>query len=563
MYKLAEFPLNYEQDLVLVHKRALKLGELAGLPLMTRTTFATAVSEVSRDALQYGIDASLTLGITPEIESKRCIVAKINDHGHQIARQKSKRLDSATRLVDDFRISKSGNGLEVRLYIRFPASQCVNEDNIEHWKKQFNTESTESPNDEIKRKNSQLQDLAERFRTSERQYQLLTDSLPFLIFTATAEGKVLNANNWLKKYTGESVAQLNKTKWATVIHEDDADDWWSHWGATAPAGNTFRTEIRIRNAETGAYAWHQVTATALRGEKNTILSWSVVLMDTNAQKMVERTLKDNQELIEAKQKLEQSQHELKLNIGELNRSNQELAEFAYVASHDLQEPLRKIQSFGSLLVEQFTHELSPPAQDLVHRMHVAAERMHVLIKDLLTYSRLNTHHQPFSLVDLNVLLQEVLEDLEMTIREKEARIEFKSLPKIQGNPVHLRQMFQNLLSNAMKFMSPDRTPHIRIFAQEVSIFEIPAPMRQREPSYLAISIEDNGIGFDERYHNRIFQLFQRLHSKDQYSGTGIGLTICKKVAEMHGGTIAALSQPGQGTTFTVYLPQSVVVTVEK
>jgi PAS domain S-box-containing protein len=501
------------------------------------------------------------LGIGPEKESERCIVAKIKDRRKQIVRQKNKRFDSASHLVDDFRISESEIGSEVQMCVRLPASPYLNEARIAHWKKQFDTESSELSDNEIKRKNSQLQELAERLRTSERKYQVLTDSLPLMIFTATVEGKLLFANEWLKKYIGQSVALLNETKWATVIHDEDVAGWWANWSKTASVGNTFRTEIRIRNSETGTYVWHLVTATALRDEKNEILYWSGFLVDIQTQKMVERTLKDNRELIETKQKLEKYQHELKLNIGELNRSNQELAEFAYIASHDLQEPLRKIQSFGTLLVEQFSSELSPPAQDMIQRMHLAVERMHVLIKDILAYSRLNTHHQPFRQVDLNVLAKEVLGDLEVAIREKGARVDVESLPAINGNPLQLRQLFQNLLSNALKFIAPDRTPQIRVFAHDVTIFDIPVPVRNQEPSYLAISVEDNGIGFDERYHNRIFQLFQRLHGKDQYAGTGIGLTICKKVAEMHGGTIAAQSQTGQGATFTVYLPQSVVVGV--
>ncbi|RRA99751.1 sensor histidine kinase [Larkinella rosea] len=558
MYELAKIPLNNEQSLVLAHKRTMKLGELAGLSLVAQTSFATAVSEVSRDAIQDGVDASLTLGINPEPESECGIVAKINDRRHLIIRQKNPHIDSARHLVDTFTISTSEMGSEVQLGVRFPAGLCFNDAPIEWWKKQFTTEPTESPSDEIKRKNSQLQELAERLRTSEKKYQALTDSLPLMIFTAAIDGKLLYANDWLKKYTGHSVASLNETNWATVIHDDDAAIWWSNWAETPSNGNTFRAEVRIKHAEADVYIWHLATVKALRDEKG-VLFWSGFLVDVQAQKMVDRTLKDNLELMETKQKLEKYQHELKLNIGELNRSNQELAEFAYVASHDLQEPLRKIQSFGTVLVEQFRNELSPPAQDLVQRMHQAAERMHVLIKDILTYSRLNTQHQAFRPIDLNVLVQEVLGDLEVNIGEKKARIGVEPLPSLYGNPLQLRQLFQNLLSNALKFSAPDRSLQIHIFAREVTIFDIPTPVRNREPAYLAISVEDNGIGFDERYHNRIFQLFQRLHGKDQYAGTGIGLTICKKVAEMHGGTIAAQSHPGQGATFTVYLPQRVAV----
>lgn len=554
MNEIAKVALDNELDLILAHKSTMKLAELAGLSLAAQTTFATAVSEVARDAISYGIGATLTLGVSQEKD--RQLLAQIKDR--RINGSSNEGIPYARRLVDHLDLSENERGSEITLYVRFPVNSRVSDAKVEVWKAQFRDEPAVSPYEEIRRKNRQLQEMAERLRDSEKQYQVLTDSLPLMIFTASNDGQLLYANQWLEEYTGTAIQELNKKGWRAVLHEEDASRNWN-WRERATLEANFRNEIRVKNAASGEYTWHLINATPILNDQNEVILWNGFLVDIHAQKKIEQALKDNRELTETKQQLELYQHELQTNIGELNRSNQELAEFAYVASHDLQEPLRKIQSFGTLLLEQFSAEVSPPAQDIIHRMHAAAERMHVLIKDLLAYSRLNTRHHPVRPVNLNTLVNEVLGDLELNIRDKNAQIDLEPLPTVKGNPLQLRQLFQNLLSNALKFTNPAQVPHVEIHAQQVTIFDIPVPVRNRESSYLAISVQDNGIGFDERYHDRIFQLFQRLHGRDQYSGTGIGLTICKKVAEMHGGTIAARSHPGQGATFTVYLPTSVLV----
>ncbi|MFC5410213.1 ATP-binding protein [Larkinella bovis] len=544
---------------MVAHQRSMKLGDLAGLSLAAQATFATAVSEVARNALQHGAEVCLTLGISCTDGPEQFIIARIRNLRKQLLEHKKAISTSIGQLVDDFRISESGKEAEVRLAVRFPVSQSLSETHLANWKTQFAAEVTPSPYEEIRVKHRQLQELANQLRLQERQYRSLAGSLPLMIFTASPEGQLQYVNERVINYTGLSMAMLNETRWHTVIHTADWDACREHWQEHRLTGKVFRHQVRLRNAETGAYVWHLITTTPIRNDQNAILCWSGFLVDIQAQQTADQVLTDHRELTETKQQLEQYQHELKMNIGELNRSNQELAEFAYMASHDLQEPLRKIQSFGTLLMEQFAADLHPKAQDMIHRMQGAAERMHTLIKDLLSYSRLNTHHHPFRPVQLTTLVGEVLNDMDGMVRDRHAHIQLHSLPTIRGNAQQLRQLFQNLLSNALKFTHPDQAPRVEISAQEVTIFDIPVPMRNRHPSYLAISVQDNGIGFDERYHDRIFQLFQRLHGRDQYSGTGIGLTICKKVAEMHGGTIAARSHPGQGATFTVYLPISVMV----
>lgn len=254
-----------------------------------------------------------------------------------------------------------------------------------------------------------------------------------------------------------------------------------------------------------------------------------------------------------------NEKDLQESIERLKQSNQSLEQFAYIASHDLQEPLRKIQSFGDLLRKQQQEKLDEASLDLVNRMQSAAQRMNILIHDLLTFSRLSWEKLPFSATNLQNVVNDVLADLDTTIRTKQAELIITSLPTIMGNPGQLHQLFQNLLSNALKFVRADIRPTVVIDCKQVTGQNIPSILGQlvtsqdKEHTFYAISITDNGIGFDSKYVDRIFAVFQRLHTRNEYPGTGVGLSIVQKVIENHQGYINVESQPGHGTTFTVYL----------
>jgi signal transduction histidine kinase len=260
----------------------------------------------------------------------------------------------------------------------------------------------------------------------------------------------------------------------------------------------------------------------------------------------------------------QVQQQLEATVQELHRSNENLEQFAYVASHDLQEPLRKIVSFGDVLNDQFADSMSDSAADLIHRMQRSAGRMRSLVQDLLAYSRLSGDVETFSLIDLNHLLPTVIDDLEMTIQDRQAIISVETLPAVWGDASLLRQLFQNLVSNALKFQHDAQQdsrslPHVTIQGRVAASHELPAGLLTLDASqagrrYALIEIKDNGIGFDERYLDRIFTIFQRLHGRMQYTGTGMGLAICKKVVDIHGGHITATSREGEGATFVLHLP---------
>ncbi|MGB7377819.1 MAG: PAS domain-containing protein [Rivularia sp. (in: cyanobacteria)] len=229
---------------------------------------------------------------------------------------------------------------------------------------------------------------------------------------------------------------------------------------------------------------------------------------------------------------------------ELTRSNEELQQFAFIASHDLQEPLRKITAFGDRLKVTCQDALTDKGHDYLQRMQNAAERMQVLIEDLLTLSRITTRAQPFVEVNIARVTQEVLSDLEIRIAQTQARIEIGELPTIKADPLQMRQLLQNLISNALKFHPEKEPPIVKIYSQKFT-------NQQLKSEYCEIIVEDNGIGFEEKYLDRIFNVFQRLHGRTEYEGTGMGLAICRKIVERHQGSITAKSEPGKGASFIV------------
>ncbi len=255
--------------------------------------------------------------------------------------------------------------------------------------------------------------------------------------------------------------------------------------------------------------------------------------------------------------------ELEQLVDELKRSNTELEQFAYVASHDLQEPLRKVRSFSERLIDKYSENLDERGHDYLKRMSRAAARMQKMIEDLLSFSRVSSREDSFIPVDFQSVIQEVLSDLEIRIERTKARIEVDSLPVIESDPTQMHQLFENLINNALKFVDEGDQPFIRIFCRTSedaddsnrnSVYEGADTGNIPDNRYCHIFIEDNGIGFDEKYFDRILQPFQRLHGMSHYEGTGIGLAICYKIVERHGGRLSARSERGKGSTFIVTLP---------
>ncbi len=248
-----------------------------------------------------------------------------------------------------------------------------------------------------------------------------------------------------------------------------------------------------------------------------------------------------------------SHEELKGYARKLERSNKELQDFASVASHDLQEPLRKVQAFSDRLRSRCAGSIDDQGRDYLDRVQNAAKRMQTLINDLLTFARVASKAQPFVPTDLAAITREVVSDLEVRIEQAQGRVEVDDLPNVDADPLQVRQLMQNLIGNSLKYQRADVPPVVRVSSKRV-VHEAAGPAEVPPRPYCQILVEDNGIGFDEIYSDRIFTIFQRLHGRSEYEGTGVGLAVCRKIVERHGGSITAKSQLGEGSTFIVTLP---------
>jgi len=322
---------------------------------------------------------------------------------------------------------------------------------------------------------------------------------------------------------------------------------------------------RIDSSERDMQATHLANLMELRRDSvNTLLvsSGTTLLLIVSIFLLLKMNIRENEKhqetLVDINEDLElkitDRTQELRVYSEELARSNRELEDFAFVASHDLQEPLRKIRAFGNRLDSGYKEALDERGQDFLARMLNAAERMSMLISDLLAFSRVSTRGKEFEDVNLHNLVQNVLSDLEIAIEEKDAQVTVSELPTIRADKSQIDQLFLNLLSNALKFQAPDTQAIISIEASPPDQNEMKNILLADEYDWLKITIKDNGIGFEQSFSEKIFAPFQRLHGRSEYKGTGIGLAVCRRIVERHNGHITAQSAPKMGATFTLILP---------
>ncbi|RYZ55361.1 MAG: response regulator [Sphingobacteriales bacterium] len=367
------------------------------------------------------------------------------------------------------------------------------------------------------------------------QLHSFIESLPQIAFTTNAAGEVDEVNHHWFRYS-RSVNIL------PVTHPAD-QPLAEAMNESIARGKSMELEVRIKELDAPDYKYHLLKVLPVRDDQGTVIKWVGTFTDIHSQKAAAETLE--------KRVNERTAELLKTNL-ELEARNLELQQFTSVASHDLKEPLRKIQVFSSIVMNKLSESTPEATADYLSRIVSASERMSVLINDLLTYSRLSVNSL-FQPTDLNMLVQEILVDLEIQIREKNAVIHTGRLDVIDAIPGQIRQLFQNIISNALKFSRPGTQPEISIYCERVAGLSSHAHT-EASGEFTRITISDNGIGFDERYLDKIFTLFQRLNSRENYEGTGIGLAIAKKIVDKHEGTITARSKEKQGSDFIIILP---------
>ena len=395
-------------------------------------------------------------------------------------------------------------------------------------------------------------------RNSESSFRQLADSMPQMVWTATPEGNVDYYNQRWHDYTGLNLEESKNWGWKPVLHPDHLQSTIALWTHAFSTGEPFKVEVRLRRASDGVYRWHLSQARPIRDADGNVMRWYGTCSDIEDYKKAEseiRTLNEDleervrertAELDRANLQLTKANQELNAFSLRLEQTNRELQDFASVASHDLQEPLRKVQTFGDRLRSTAREAMDEQARNYLDRMLTATKRMQSLIEDLLKFARITSHTQPFSPVDLTQVLREVLSDLEVRIVETNAQVEVDKLPTIEADSIQMHQLLLNLLGNALKFHQEGKRPAIRIYVEN--------PDLRPADGMFRLVVEDQGIGFDEKYLDRIFTVFQRLHGIAEYEGTGVGLAICRKIAQRHGGNITAKSTPGRGASFVVALP---------
>lgn len=382
-----------------------------------------------------------------------------------------------------------------------------------------------------------------KLEQTNEEFKFVTDFMPQMIWVTKPDGYHEFYNKRWYDYTGLSYEQTKDTGWNNVVHPDEQERSRQIWQQSLNTSEPYEIEYRLRRHD-GVYRWFLGRALPLKDPAGVVLKWFGTCTDIDDQK---RTTDLMEEMVKERTK------DLREANARLIRLNANLQEITHVSHHDLQEPLRKIMIFSEIVMKENADNLNDGSVNHLNKVITAARRMSTALRDVLDFAALNKKH-PFVDVDLNQVLSLVLTDLELLISEKAAKIISERLPVIQGVPAQMHQLFYNLLNNGLKFSRRECTPVINITCEKVTIRQqLESTERIAHKKFYEIKVKDNGIGFDPEAADKIFGMFQRLHSKEEFYGTGIGLALCKKVVANHGGSITAESKPGEGATFKIHL----------
>ncbi|WP_375445932.1 CheR family methyltransferase [uncultured Fibrella sp.] len=387
-----------------------------------------------------------------------------------------------------------------------------------------------------------------------KRFQFIANSMPLKVWTADAVGNVDYCNQSWYEYTGLSFDDLKDWGWERNVHPDDRKKTRINWQHSIDSGADFDMEHRFLNASSD-YKWHLSRAIAYKNKSGDITMW--IGTNTEIQEQKEQTEVLEKAVISRTHELRLANDMLGRKNSELKKINKELESFTYISSHDLQEPLRKLQTLANTILEKESRNLSVSGKDAFRRLQKSAERMQHLIQDLLAFSKLSSHELTREMIDPALILTEVVKEFSELIDEKHAIIDITELCPINMVAFQFRQLLTNLIGNALKFSDPSVPPHIRISCVVVKGSDLGNELLVANQTYYHLTVTDNGIGFDPKYNEKIFDVFQRLHRKEQYDGTGIGLAIVKKIVENHNGLIVATGELTKGARFDMYIPASV------
>ncbi|MGK2860288.1 MAG: sensor histidine kinase [Chitinophagaceae bacterium] len=386
--------------------------------------------------------------------------------------------------------------------------------------------------DQLRYFSEQLKKSNEELRSSEQRYhKMIAEVEDYAIILLDEKGNIINWNAGATRIKGYSAEEIIGQNFRIFYLPEDREIKLPEKLVEVAIENGKAVHEGWRVRKDGSRFWGSIVITALHSDNGSVIGFSKVTRDLTERK--------------------QSEDRINTYLVELESQNRELEQFAYIASHDLQEPLRKIQTFAGIL--ERSKQNDGQTKKYIEKIIASASRMSVLIRSVLNYSRLDSPEgKQLEDVRLGTILEAVLEDFELAIQEKDAKISSEPLPSIKAVPLQINQLFTNLIGNALKFS--DKQPLIKISTRVVNEIPEGVASHQKKNKYLELIFSDNGIGFEPRYEKQIFLLFQRLHAKHEYSGTGIGLALCKRIMHNHNGFITAEGEPGKGATFKLYFP---------
>lgn len=362
-------------------------------------------------------------------------------------------------------------------------------------------------------------------------YNYLADTLPQIVWSANPDGLLDWYNKQWFDYTGLTLEETQGWGWSAALHPDDIDKTVKMWTACVETGDEYQMEYRFKRSCDGEYRWHLGRALPIRDSSGKIIKWFGTGIDIHDYKKTETAFLEIKEDLELK---------ILNRTQELERSNHELEQFAYSASHDLQEPLRMVSSYCGLIKKKYSHCLDEDGMEFIEYAVDGAGRMKHLIESLLEYARVGKTGD-MTILPTNEVVESVIQNLSKSITDASAEIKVENLLDVNVTQASLSPIFQNLISNAIKFKDKNRKSHITISSKRID-------------NCVEFAVKDNGIGIDQRYIHKLFVIFQRLHTKEEYAGTGIGLAICKKIVDNYKGEIWVSSKLGEGTTFYFTLP---------
>ena len=391
----------------------------------------------------------------------------------------------------------------------------------------------------------------DKIRESESHFRKMTDTVPAIIWITDKSGYCTYLNKYWYDLTGQNEEEALGFGWLKATHPEDSEGAAKEFVEANANQKEFHTTYRLRHAD-GQYRWVIDRGSPRFDAAGNFDGMTGSVVEIHQQKEAEEKIRDSESKYRSlAEQLEKLVDERTL---ELQRSNEDLQQFAHVASHDLREPVRKVKTFIDKLFREYHAELPEKALDYLKRIDRSCDRMNTMVEGVLQYSTLNALEGVSERMDLTDLIETIASDLEVVITKKGAIIEKNNLTAIKGSPILLYQLFYNLINNSLKFSLPDQIPVITISARPALAAEVLTAGCDLNFKYLHITLADNGIGFDQHEAEKIFGTFTRLHAKDQFEGTGLGLSLCRNIVVRHGGAIWAKGEKNNGATFSVLLP---------